>query len=135
MVRAMLSVVLQAVIDLAQDGFARQPAAIGSFAHFTVHLGGNHNLVESGLLQLSRIQSVPEVHGNAGFKQQIAVITQGLVELLFAGNALGVVELPADFRSRIKERDVVAALGSDGGETQTGRAGTHDRDAFFRRDR
>jgi hypothetical protein len=36
---------LQAVLDLTQDGLAREPGAIGIVTHFAVQLGGNNNLV------------------------------------------------------------------------------------------
>jgi hypothetical protein len=38
----------QAVVDLAQDRLARQPAAVRPLAHLAEDLGGDHHLVAPG---------------------------------------------------------------------------------------
>lgn len=47
-----------------------------------------------------------------------AVVTQRLVELLFAGDLFGDIKLAADLRERIEQRDLMAAGGGVNGESR-----------------
>ena len=87
--------------------------------------GGDDHLVMAGRRQHVSIHTGIEFQRNAQLFDHPAEIAQRFVELLLARHPLGQVELAADFRSGIIDRQLVAALGGFHGKGQPRRPGAN----------
>ena len=74
-----------------------------------------------------------ELEHDAGLLDAAAEVAQGLGELLLARDLHRDVELPANARTGLEQRDLVPALGGCGGEGQARGAGADDGKLFRRR--
>ena len=92
---------------------------------------GQQHVVEALRNQSFGADAGVQMQGHARARDAPAEVAQGLVKLLLAGDALGQVELAADFGRRLEQVDLVAALGQRGRGGQAGRPGADDRDAFL----
>lgn len=84
--------------------------------------GRQHDLVECLQVACLHLRAQPQLY--AGGLQAMVEIAQGFLELFLARDALGHIELPADFISRIEQGHLVAALGCHGCAGKTRRART-----------
>ena len=107
----------------------------GNIRHTWIDAGGHHNMIKIGSLQLRRIDPLTQLHSDRVFLQHRPVITQRLVELLFAGHLFCQIKLTANLLCGVKQRHRVAALCRYRGVSQPGRTGTHHSNIFDRRRR
>jgi hypothetical protein len=73
--------------------------------------GGQDHFVIAFAKQVIRRDAGVQAQVDAGGLQLAAEVAQGFEKLFLARNALGDVELPADFAGRVEQRYVVPALG------------------------
>ncbi len=91
--------------------------------------GGEDHLIE--LHQIRRIHKMVQPQIHARQVDHPAVVAQGFVELLFAGDLFGDIKLPTDLSQGIKERHAVPAGGGIHRKRQPGGASAHHGEPFL----
>ncbi|SIN05609.1 Uncharacterised protein [Mycobacteroides abscessus subsp. abscessus] len=100
----------------------------GDGRHPGLDAGCQNDIVELAGDEFLGVYLFVQKHGDAVLLEHGGVVADGLVELLFAGNSAGHIELAADLGVGLEQHHLVTALRRGDGGRQSCRTGAHHSD-------